>query len=349
MVSRAASPPFDVAHAPRDGQGWDLDGVAHGNARSRRGRRGVQWARGRAVLSGERPRGARILCSTRSPTSAGTHSATSSRSTAGTLIGYGGSEAMQSPRGLYSATPWVSVARWVSTSPLRAAFDRNLYPNLGLSRGMLFKREPFGVDSSSRAIRAVSRPTTWRRTTACTLARPSSSALSCLGASNGSSWSCMSRRRDPLHGKAHAQKTAILDVTSYRDWLTNIGDCPTRLRIRFQKTSQDFFALNIASLPARGRWNTACRDSWARPAGQRGGNRRAQRAVHLPFPRRQRVDRAAAGPQPRARRRPWPRHGGHRAGAVRLCAARHSGALVAPPPAQHGRAVRNTGRRRRRG
>ena len=67
-------------------------------------------------------------------------------------------------------------------------------------------------------------------------------------------------RRDPLHGKAHAQKTAILDVTSYRDWLTKHWGLSDEAANTFQKTSQDFFALNIASLPA----------SWALEYGMPG-------------------------------------------------------------------------------
>ena len=57
-----------------------------------------------------------------------------------------------------------------------------------------------------------------------------------------------------------------------------------------------------------------------RPADRAG----RQRALHLPFPRRQRVAGAADGARARSRRRARQHHGRHRARAVRLCAARQS-------------------------
>jgi spermidine dehydrogenase len=63
------------------------------------------------------------------------------------VIGYGGSESMQSPKALYS-----SVAKGllkelgVDIARFETAFERKLYPSLGLSRGVFFPRETFGRD-----------------------------------------------------------------------------------------------------------------------------------------------------------------------------------------------------------
>jgi spermidine dehydrogenase len=64
------------------------------------------------------------------------------------IVGYGGSEAIQSPKALWSATAkgllrelGVDVARF------ETAFDRKLYSSLGLSRGVFFAREAFGRDA----------------------------------------------------------------------------------------------------------------------------------------------------------------------------------------------------------
>src|SRR5256885_111873 len=63
------------------------------------------------------------------------------------LIGYGGSQSIQSPRTLYS-----EVAKGllrdlgVDIERFDTAFDRNLYSSLGLSRGVFFAREAFGSD-----------------------------------------------------------------------------------------------------------------------------------------------------------------------------------------------------------
>ena len=64
------------------------------------------------------------------------------------ILGYGGSESLQSPKALFSAVAkgllkdlGVDIARF------ETAFDRKLYPSLGLSRGVFFPREAFGRDA----------------------------------------------------------------------------------------------------------------------------------------------------------------------------------------------------------
>jgi len=65
-----------------------------------------------------------------------------------TLIGYGGSQSIQSPK-----TLWSDVAKGllrdlgVDVSRFDAAFDRGFYSSLGLSRGVFFDRESFGRDA----------------------------------------------------------------------------------------------------------------------------------------------------------------------------------------------------------
>src|SRR5580692_7425671 len=63
------------------------------------------------------------------------------------LIGYGGSESLQSPKALFSKTVnrllrelGVDMSRWDT------AFDRKLYASLGLTEGVYFDRETFGMD-----------------------------------------------------------------------------------------------------------------------------------------------------------------------------------------------------------
>jgi spermidine dehydrogenase len=63
------------------------------------------------------------------------------------LLGYGGSEAMQSPHALYSDVAAGLVrSLGVDIERFEQAFDRDLYPSLGLSRGVFFTREAFGTD-----------------------------------------------------------------------------------------------------------------------------------------------------------------------------------------------------------
>src|SRR4029077_16543323 len=63
------------------------------------------------------------------------------------LLGYGGSESMEGPK-----TRWTNVARacvaslGVDLDRFEKAFHLHLYPGLGLSSGLFFPREVYGVD-----------------------------------------------------------------------------------------------------------------------------------------------------------------------------------------------------------
>ncbi len=63
------------------------------------------------------------------------------------ILSYGGSESIQSPAGLWSEGALALLQDLgVDLRRFDSAFDRTLYPGLGLSRGVLFTRETFGID-----------------------------------------------------------------------------------------------------------------------------------------------------------------------------------------------------------
>ena len=63
------------------------------------------------------------------------------------IIGYGGSQSLQSPKSLYSpVAKGLLRDLGVDITRFETAFERELYPSLGLSRGMFFNREAFGRD-----------------------------------------------------------------------------------------------------------------------------------------------------------------------------------------------------------
>src|SRR5205814_1940914 len=63
------------------------------------------------------------------------------------LIGYGGSQSIQSPKTLWSDTAkGLLVDLGVDVGRFETAFDREFHRSLGLSRGVFFDRETFGRD-----------------------------------------------------------------------------------------------------------------------------------------------------------------------------------------------------------
>src|SRR3984957_14048504 len=63
------------------------------------------------------------------------------------LLGYGGTESLQSPKNLFNKTVnRLLHSLGVDIRRFDSAFDRKLYPSLGLSHGVFFDRETFGVD-----------------------------------------------------------------------------------------------------------------------------------------------------------------------------------------------------------
>jgi spermidine dehydrogenase len=150
------------------------------------------------------------------------------------IIGYGGSESMQSPKGLYS-----SVAKGllkelgVDIARFETAFERRLYPSLGLSRGVFFPRETFGRDvlvtGDPRALVAdeLSRALSQRQATRRLHPVPG------VGCEQGATDRALSAKQRSAQSRPR-QKTEILKRTSYRDYLVKIaaagGRSPTAFR-----------------------------------------------------------------------------------------------------------------------
>src|ERR1700744_3735817 len=63
------------------------------------------------------------------------------------LLGYGGTESLQSPKTLFSKTVnRLLRSLGVELGRFDTAFDRKLYASLGLTQGVFFDRETFGAD-----------------------------------------------------------------------------------------------------------------------------------------------------------------------------------------------------------
>jgi len=167
------------------------------------------------------------------------------------IIGYGGSQSIQSPRALYS-----DVARGllrelgVDIGRFEIAFDRNFYSSLGLSRGVFFDREAFGRDElvpSDVMSRPADDPARLHG------AKPREEVVAAFPISQASKAQLLAlydKTRDPLAGRSIAEKLGILETTSYRDYLTGICGCSEEVANCFQGRTLGFFALGCDAVPA---------------------------------------------------------------------------------------------------
>lgn len=168
------------------------------------------------------------------------------------LIGYGGSEAIQSPETLWSKGARRLLADiGVDIRRFEAAFNRSLYPGLGLSRGLFFMREAFGVDKLVRGdpTPMVDDDIPPGRLNARSPAEfiadfplPAEQQQKLLA--------LYTERRDVFAGRSAAEKVALLNTISYRDFIMRHWGLNDQAADSFQGRSRDFFAIGIDGLPA---------------------------------------------------------------------------------------------------
>ncbi len=168
------------------------------------------------------------------------------------LIGYGGSQSIDSPE-----SEWSDVAKGllrdlgVNVRRFETAFERDLYSSLGLSRGLFLPREHFGRDvlatgdpllmSGNAMTRRLSNAKPLREFVAgLPLAEDSKAQLLAL----------YSAARDPLAGRSAGAKRWLLKTTSYRDYLIKICGCNEEVANCFQGRTYSFFGLGCDAVPA---------------------------------------------------------------------------------------------------
>jgi spermidine dehydrogenase len=168
------------------------------------------------------------------------------------LLSYGGSESLQSPKALYSdVAKGLLRSLAVDIERFHTAFDQNLYPSLGLSRGVFFDRENFGRDAlvTGDPTPAVADDIPPGRHNAkpihefiagFPLSARARAELTALHAAPG----------DYLGGMSREEKLAHLARTSYRDYLLNDAKLSEEAVKYFQGRSLDFFALGADAIPA---------------------------------------------------------------------------------------------------
>ncbi|WP_435635142.1 NAD(P)-binding protein [Pseudomonas solani] len=168
------------------------------------------------------------------------------------ILGYGGSEAFQSPKSLYSKeVNGLLKQLGVDIDRFETAFDRDFYPGLGLSRGVFFDKAGFGQDKL-----VTGDPTPM---VADDIAPEKLNARSWRAFINDFPLPEADRQalidlheapRDYLAGKSREEKEAHLAKTSYQDFLRkDVGLSETATRYFLARTN-DFSALSIDAVAA---------------------------------------------------------------------------------------------------
>ncbi|MGV3634235.1 MAG: NAD(P)-binding protein [Pseudorhodoplanes sp.] len=170
------------------------------------------------------------------------------------ILGYGGSESLQSPKALWSPVAMGLIRELgVDIARFDTAFERKLYPSMGLSRGVFFPREAFGRD-----VLVTGDPTHGAADDlgpALLNAKPIADFVAGFPLSDADKASVLAlydAKRDPLRGKSRREKEEILEKTSYRDYLMKICGLSEQAANCFHGRSLDFFALASDLIPAEG-------------------------------------------------------------------------------------------------
>lgn len=166
------------------------------------------------------------------------------------LIGYGGSEAFQSPANNFS--PVVNKLMddiGISVSRMKAGFDVNFYPDHKLSRGVFFDKKNFGETKivSGDPGRAVSDDIPPDRLNG----RPIAEFINDFPLSEADRQALLKLHVSPgdyLPGMSVEEKTEWLDKHSYREFLTEKVGLSNMAVLYFQQRSNDFFAIGIEGI-----------------------------------------------------------------------------------------------------
>jgi spermidine dehydrogenase len=243
---------YEVAHAVRDGERFDLAGVPDDEV--------VDLVVVGAGISGlaaawayrrERP-DARILVLDNHDDFGG-HAKRNEFTVDGRLLlSYGGAESMQSPDSLYGPDAMeVLAALDVDHRRFHRYFDTDLYPSLGLSRGVFFAKEAFGEDRlvTGDPMRMVADDIPidrmHERTPETFLADVPVST-----AARAALLDLWTSTRDPFHGLDADAKRAALGAISYRAYLRTHWGLDDEAADTFQGRPHDFFATGIDAITA---------------------------------------------------------------------------------------------------
>ena len=168
------------------------------------------------------------------------------------LLGYGGSEALQSPEALYGPeAKGMLRALGIDYHRFEQYFDTDLYPSLGLSRGVFFAREAFGEDRlvTGDPMRMVADDIPANRMHE----RSTEAFIGDFPVSDAAKAQLLelsTSARHPFPTLSTAETIERLSRTSYRAYVQAVWGLSDEAADTFQGRSHDFFAIGIDDVSA---------------------------------------------------------------------------------------------------
>lgn len=159
------------------------------------------------------------------------------------LIGYGGSQSLQTPSYFSPAVVKLLADIGIDTEKFKVYYDAEWSDKRGLGEAVLFRKEVFGAD---KLVKVTESAAEWVPETP--LNDQAKKDLIEL----------LDSPRDYLPGKSRAEKLKILSETTYADFLTKICGYDPQLVAYFQNTTEGYFGMGIdgtTALDAWGNWN----------------------------------------------------------------------------------------------
>jgi spermidine dehydrogenase len=167
------------------------------------------------------------------------------------LLGYGGTESLQSPKTFFSKTVnRLLGSLGVELGRFETAFDRKLYASLGLTQGVYFDRETFGADRLVAGNPVVTGGDSFASDAK---SRPIKAVVEQFPMSDDARARLIEffdHPKDYLAGKSKAEKIAYLKNISYRDFLrkdAGLGDEAVKF---FDGSTYGLMAMGPDILPA---------------------------------------------------------------------------------------------------
>ncbi len=174
------------------------------------------------------------------------------------LIGYGGTEALQSPKSLYSPVALGLLKELgIDIARFETAFNRDHYAGRGMSRGVFFGKEAFGQDKlvTGSPWLGVAEDLDEKRLNA----RPLKAFLADFPLSpqgHGEMLALFTEKRNFWPGKKRAEVEHAIAHMSYLTFLRDSWKLSPEVIACFQNNSCDFFAVGIDGVSAKDAYET---------------------------------------------------------------------------------------------